>query len=68
MCDSSSTFVLICFYLMYGMKMREFRKFARVGPSTLGRFILYLVLVDEGIDDPNTTKIGPSSARQRNAI
>ena len=25
-------------------------------------------LVDEGIDDPNTTKSGPPSARQRNAI
>ena len=53
---------------MYGMNMREFRKFARVGPSTLGPFILYLFLVDEGIDDPNTTKIGPSTARQRNGI
>ena len=27
-----------------------------------------LFLVDEGIEDPNTTKNGPSSARQRNAI
>ena len=25
-------------------------------------------LVDEGWEDPNTTKSGPSSARQRNAI
>ena len=27
-----------------------------------------ILLADEGIEDPNTAKNGPSSARQRNAI
>ena len=31
-------------------------------------FIFFFFLVDELNDDPNSTKSGPSSARQRNAI
>ena len=33
-----------------------------------GRNLITFFLVDEGIEDPNTTINGPSSARQRNAI
>ena len=40
--------------------MRRSRTFCQRG----SRFFL----VDEGIEDPNTTINGPSSARQRNAI
>ena len=37
--------------------------FVRVGPNLITFF-----LVNEGIEDPNITIKGPSSARQRNAI
>ena len=49
--------------------MREPRKkvFFRGGP-TLTAFFSFFFLVDEGREDPNTTKYGPSSVRQRNAI
>ena len=45
--------------------MREPRKkvFFRGGP-TLTAFFSFFFLVDEGREDPNTTKYGPSSARQ----
>ena len=43
--------------------MRGSRKFCQRG-SEVDNFFL----VDEGIEDPNTTINGPSSARQRNAI
>ena len=39
--------------------------FVRGGPNVI-RFSFFLV--DEGIEDPNITINGPSSARQRNAI
>ena len=39
------------------------------GGQTLATFFLYLsILVDQGRDDPNVTKIEPSSACLRNAI
>ena len=31
-------------------------------------FLFYFFLIDDGIEDPNTTINGPPSARQRNAI
>ena len=43
--------------------MRGFRKIFHRG-SNFG----YVVLDDEGKEDPNTTLSGPSSALQRNAI
>ena len=49
--------------------MRGSGKFVRGeggGGPTLTTFVF--VLIDEGRDDPNTTKSGPSSARQRKAI
>ena len=46
--------------------MRGSRSFVRGGP-TLTTF-LCAFLVEEGRDDQNTTKSGPSSARQLNAI
>ena len=39
-----------------------------IGGPTLTFFCLVAVFVDEGIEDPNSTISGPSSARQRNAI
>ena len=42
--------------------MRGSRKFCQRGSN------FDVFLVDDGRDDPNTTKSGPSSARQRNAI
>ena len=41
--------------------------FIRGGPNLI-TFFLFVFLVDEGIEDPNVTINGPSSARQRNAI
>ena len=38
------------------------------GSPTLTTFLLFVFLVDEGRQDPNTTISGPSLARQRNAI
>ena len=38
--------------------------FAREGPT----LTCFLYVFDEGREDPNSTKSGPSSARQRNAI
>ena len=40
--------------------------FVRAGPTLT--FFLFVFLVDEGGEEPNTTISGPSSARQRNAI
>ena len=46
------------------MKKKKSRNFCQKGPT-----LKTLYLVDEGRrDDPNTTKSGPLSARQRNAI
>ena len=48
--------------------------FVMIGGPTLTTFFFCFVavfvvfFVDEGIEDPNTTISGPSSARQRNAI
>ena len=39
----------------------------RGGPTST-MFFIYFLLVDEGRDDPKTTKIEPSSFHQRNAI
>ena len=39
--------------------------FVRGGPTLITFFLFFLF--DEGIEDPNTGIIGPSSARQRNA-
>ena len=39
--------------------------FVRVGPNLITFFFF---LVDEGIEDPNITLNGQSSARQRNVI
>ena len=44
--------------------MRGFRKFCQSG----SKFDNIYFLVVEGIEDPNITINGPSSARQRNAI
>ena len=41
--------------------------FAGAGP-TFATFFGIIILVDEVIEDPNTTINGPSSAHQRNAI
>ena len=41
--------------------------FVRGGPNLITFFFSFF-LVDEGIDDQNTTINGPSSTRQRNAI
>ena len=46
--------------------MRGSRKFVGGGP-TLPSYC-FLLLVDEGWEDPNTTISGPLSARKRNAI
>ena len=43
------------------------KSFVRVGPA-LTAFLCFVLLVDEGREDPNTTKSGLFSARQRNAI
>ena len=54
--------------------MHGFRKFFFQRGSNLTAFFFFFCfffvfyLVDEGRDGPNTTKSGPSSARQRNAI
>ena len=45
--------------------MRGSRKFCQ-RVSNFGD--VFFLLVDEGIEDPNTAKNGPSSARQRNAV
>ena len=47
------------------MKCADSESFVRGGP-TLTTFFIFLV--DEGREDPSTTLIGPSSARQRNVI
>ena len=47
--------------------MRGSRKFCQRGP-TLTTFFFSFLRVDEGRDDPNTTKSGSSSTRQRNGI
>ena len=38
------------------------------GCPTLTTFYFLFFLADEGMEDPSTTKSGPSSARQQNAI
>ena len=45
--------------------MRGSRKFCQRGSKFDKFFLLLLFLVDEGIEDPNITINGPSSARQR---
>ena len=47
--------------------MRGSRKFFQRG-SNFDYVFDVVFLVDEGREDPNTTKSGPSLARQRNAI
>ena len=47
--------------------MRGFRKFCQ-RVSNYCFFSFFSFLVDEGREDSKTTKSGPSSARQRNAI
>ena len=42
--------------------------FARAGPTLAPFFFFFSCLVDEVVEDPNTTINGPSSAHQRNAI
>ena len=44
--------------------MRGSRKFCQRGPNLIKIFFL----VDEGMEDPNVTINGPSSARQQNAF
>ena len=46
--------------------MRGSRNFCQRG-SKFDK-VFFFFLVDGGIEDPNTALIGPSSARQRNAI
>ena len=47
--------------------MRGSRKFCQRGSKN--DYVLFFVfLIDGGIEDPNTTINGPSSARQQNAI
>ena len=48
--------------------MRGSRKFCQRGSKFDDFFLLLLSLFDEGIEDPNNTINGPSSARQRNSI
>ena len=48
--------------------MRGSRKFCQRGSKFVTFFFFFFLLVDEGIEDPNTTIDRPSSARQRNAI
>ena len=43
------------------------KSFVRVGPA-LTAFLCFVLLVDEGKEDPNTTKSGSLSACQQNAI
>ena len=42
----------------------EKQSFVRGGPT----LTTFFDIVDEGREDPNTTKSGPSSARQQNAM
>ena len=42
--------------------------FVREGPTLTSFFSFLFFLVDEGREDPNTTKSGPLSAHQRNAF
>ena len=48
--------------------MRGSRKFCQRGPKFDNVFFFVFFLVDGEKEDPNTTLIGPSLARQRNAI
>ena len=48
--------------------MRGSRKFCQRGSKFDNVSFFLFFLVDDGIEDPNTTIHGPSSARQRNAI
>ena len=48
--------------------MRGSRKFCQTGSISEKYFFSFFLFVDEGKDDPNTTKSGPLSAQQRNAI
>ena len=47
--------------------MRGSRMFYQRGPNLITIFFFFFFF-DKGIEDPNTTINGPSSARQRNAI
>ena len=51
----------------YTLLMRGSRKFSQRGPN-LTTFFFLSFLVDDGREDPNTTKSGPLSNRQQNAI
>ena len=42
--------------------------FVRGGPTLTTFFFVFLSFFNAGKEDSNTTKSGPSSARQRNAI
>ena len=53
-----------CVHQLAVVCMRGSRKFRQRGT----KFDNVLFLVDEGMEVPNTTKGGPSLARQRNAI
>ena len=57
---------------VFAVRMRNMpgsRKFVRGGPNLITvDFCFVLFLVDQRIEDPNTTINKPSSARQRNAI
>ena len=48
------------------MPCADRESFVRGGPNSITFFLVFLV--DEGIENPNVTINGPSSARQRNAI
>ena len=54
---------------VHGMRVRSMRgsrKFCQRVSNSAN--VCFLFLVDDGSEDPNNTKSGPSSARQRNVI
>ena len=74
----ASAYPLLCGYRLltskihvkvHGMRVRSMRgsrKFCQRGSNSAN--VCFLFLVDDGREDPNNTKSGPSSARQRNVI
>ena len=52
----------LCLFMKHVKSFAVPESFARGGPT------LTFFFPDEGKEDPNSTKSGPSSARQRNAI
>ena len=48
--------------------MRGSKIFVRGGQTLIRFFFIIFFLVDEGLEDPNATMSGPSSACQRNVI